>query len=765
MKSFMKIFIIILISFFTNQYSQAGQTRDIISFNDQWHFQGGSASGRQIDQMVDLPHTWNATDAQQGMPYFRGTALYSKTFDVPLSWKNKRIFVRFRGVNITAEVTLNGVDLGTHKGGYAAFCYELTSHLIPGQKNIMEVNVSNESNLEIIPLVGDFNNYGGIYRPVELIITNQVCISPLDYASPGVYVKQQKVHDEQADIEVITEVNNALKSMKLECRTTIFRQDGRVQDTGVASLEVPEKASEVRQKFTIANPHLWNGKADPYLYRVAVELFNDGHQLDSVSQPLGLRYFHIDADSGFYLNGHHLSLHGVSRHQDRQDKGNALSAADHRQDMALILDLGANAIRLAHYQQADLMYHIADSAGLIVWAEIPWVGAPGRFMGTSNGYEKTTAFKTIARQQLTELIRQNYNHPSILMWSIFNEIQNPEDNPPTALIKELYTLAHREDSSRLVVGASMLAPEGNENIHDVTDAIAWNRYFGWYYKMPKDMGDFLDQTHSLFPTYKIGISEYGAGGSINQHTSSLSPPNPFGSPHPEEWQSFYHEENLKVFDERPFVWCTFVWNMFDFGSQFRREGDHYGINDKGLVTFDRKHKKDAYYFYKANWSTQPVLHITSADFIFRKKDVTDVKVYTNLPKVSLSVNGKSWESKSPDKGIVVWKNIGLKQGNNGIIVKGSKDGNDYTDDCVWVVEGPFSGVNLVINIMNLIRMAHLLAAGFVVTALLIWLLGIRRLNKRRKGMRRLLYFFFYLLLVCSAILLVGQYFVTHMVGG
>ena len=306
----------------------------------------------------------------------------------------------------------------------------------------------------------------------------------------------------------------------------------------------------------------------------------------------------------------------------------------------------------------------------------------------------------IARQQLYELIRQNYNHPSILMWSIYNEIQNPEGAEPIDFIRELEAIVKAEDPGRLSVAASMLNPQDHPDMHQVTDLIAFNRYFGWYYKMPKDMGVFLDQLHQDFPELRIGISEYGAGGSIYQHSDKLTPPNPMGSPHPEEWQSYYHEENLKIFDDRPYVWGTFIWNMFDFGSHFRKEGDHYGINDKGLVTYDRSVKKDAFYFYKANWSDEPVLHITSSRYMFRDKRKTQVKVYTNLNDVILTVNGQDFPAKSPQKGIIIWDNIILDNGNNGIVVRAEKDGKIIVDDCLWVYETAFSGMNLGIKIFG-----------------------------------------------------------------
>jgi beta-galactosidase len=408
---------------------------------------------------------------------------------------------------------------------------------------------------------------------------------------------------------------------------------------------------------------------------------------------------------------------------------------------------------------------MTDEAGLVVWAELPWVGAPGGFMSESNGYEATEAFHSNARQQLLELIRQNYNHPSILMWSIFNEIQNPEGAESVEFVRELNELVKEEDPGRLTVGASMLSPQDQPELHSITDAIAFNRYFGWYYKEPKDMGNFLDEVHQAFPDFNIGISEYGAGGSIVQHADELKPPNPFGSPHPEEWQSFYHEENLKIFDERPFVWGTYVWNMFDFGSHFRKEGDHFGINDKGLVTYDRKTKKDAFFFYKANWSEEPVLHITSSRYIFREEAETQVKVYTNLDDVSLEVNGNEFQRKSPEKGIITWDEITLQNGNNGIIVSSTRDGKTYYDDCTWVLERPFGGMNLIIKLMDFMTIAARVGIGGLIVAFLIWAFGIRKVRRGPRWKKIILWTITILIALVSILILLVKFYTSNMIGG
>ena len=765
MKTYNYLRLLVIIILFGFSFNATGQVRNEIPFNAQWNFQIESITGLEVDELVNLPHTWNARDAQEGIKYLRSTGHYSKRFVADKSWSGKRVFIRFEGANISSSTKINGQQLGEHKGGYAAFCYELTDHLMFDQENLIEVDVSNEENLEVIPLVGDFNNYGGIYRPVSLLILNPVCITPLDYASPGIYITQKNVSERSAEVEVLTKVSNSSdQNVKIDYRVSILNDAREVLDSKIGAYDIGVGEMEIVQAFTIDEPHLWNGKKDPYLYSVQVEILHDGQVIDTKSEPMGLRYFRVDANEGFFLNGEPMDLRGVSRHQDRKDKGSAISDADHRQDMDMMLEMGINALRLAHYQHAELIYDLTDSAGVVVWAELPWVGGPSGFMGNSNGYENTEAFHEIARQQLYELIRQNYNHPSILMWSIYNEIQNPEGAEPIDFIRELEAIVKQEDPGRLSVAASMLNPQDHPDMHQVTDLIAFNRYFGWYYKEPKDMGVFLDKLHQDFPDLKIGISEYGAGGSIHQHSDKLVPPNPMGSPHPEEWQSYYHEENLKIFDDRPFVWGTFVWNMFDFGSHFRKEGDHYGINDKGMVSYDRKTKKDAFYFYKANWSDQPVLHITSSRYVFRKKANTDVKVYTNLDDVTLMVNGEKISAESPDKGIIIWEDILLEQGNNSIVVTAEKDGKTYTSDCLWVFENPYAGMNLVIKLFNFMTIAYKVALGGFILAFMLWFFGIRKAKRHQKFRKFVLWTVVVLVSLASTAIALGKFAMSNMLG-
>lgn len=739
----------------------SGAQRTEIPLNQNWNFTGGSVTGEPIHEIVDIPHTWNAKDAQEGIPYYRGEGVYTKSFTPDIAWKNQRLFIRFEGVMTTAQVYLNGKLLGEHRGGYSAFIFELTDKIIYEQENVLKVVANNAYTLEVLPLFGDFNVYGGMYRPVNLLITPKVCISPLDYASPGIYLKQTSVTKESATVDASILISNASSQPEnITVVATLFDAEGNSVESLQKEISANTGESEVAQQVTIANPHLWDGKKDAYLYQVKTDIIQNGKITDSKTEPLGLRFFRVDSNDGFFLNGQHIPLHGVSRHQDRNDKGNALSYSHHKQDMDFMLEMGINALRLAHYQHSETMYDLTDSAGIIVWAEMPWVGGPGALMGGSNGYEPTDAFHNNAKQQLIELIRQNFNHPSICFWSIFNEIQNPEEPSPIDFIHELNDLAHKEDPSRLTVGASMLDPK--ENIHDITDAIAWNRYFGWYYSEPKDMGKFLDKIHENNPDWCIGISEWGAGASIYQHSEKLEKPNPFGSPHPEEWQQYYAEEHLKIYNERPFVWGTFYWNMFDFGSQFRREGDHFGINDKGLITFDRKVKKDAFYLFKANWNNEPVLYIASKRFVFRNNEKTSVKGYSNLPSVTLKVNGEIIGSKSPEDGMVTWDNISLNKGNNGIVVTGESNGETLKDSCVWVLEG--FGTMQIAKIFDLMKyIPHALIIGLL---LLIWLWfkGWRKKQETARWKRITARVFFFTIVVIKILMIVVKVLISSALG-
>ncbi len=643
--------------------SMFAQRQDILLNND-WNFRFSHQVQKGTEVRVDLPHTWNAQDALSGkIDYKRGIGNYEKNLFIRPEWKGKRLFIRFEGVNNIADVFINRRHIGEHRGGYGAFIFEITGKVEYGKENSILVRVNNGEQLDIMPLVGDFNFYGGIYRDVHLLITDETCISPLDYASPGVRLIQDSVSHRYAKVRAIVDLSNG-SSGNQEVELNVRLLDGqRVVKEGTKNVNL--SGNEVMQQeltFEIDQPHLWNGRQDPFLYQAEVTLFRNGQMVDRVTQPLGLRFYRIDPDKGFFLNGKHLPLQGVCRHQDRSEVGNALRPQHHEEDVALMLEMGVNAVRLAHYPQATYFYDLMDKNGIIVWAEIPFVG-PGGY--NDKGFVDLPAFRANGKEQLKELIRQHYNHPSICVWGLFNELTELGDNP-VEYIKELNVLAHQEDTTRSTTSASNQMGD----LNFITDAIAWNRYDGWYGGTPADLGKWLDRMHKDHPEICIAISEYGAGASIYHQQDSLVKTVPTSWWHPENWQTYYHIENWKTISSRPYVWGSFVWNMFDFGAAHRTEGDRPGINDKGLVTFDRKVRKDAFYFYKANWNREePMLYLTGKRNTVRTQRLQTIIAFTNQAGAELFVNGKSYGKAIPDSyAILEWKNVELEPGENEIKV-------------------------------------------------------------------------------------------------
>ena len=643
--------------------SMFAQRQDILLNND-WNFRFSHQVQKGTEVRVDLPHTWNAQDALSGkIDYKRGIGNYEKNLFIRSEWKGKRLFIRFEGVNNIADVFVNRRHIGEHRGGYGAFIFEITGKVEYGKENSILVRVNNGEQLDIMPLVGDFNFYGGIYRDVHLLIIDETCISPLNYASPGVRLIQDSVSHKYAKVRAVVDLSNGGSSNR-EVELNVRLLDGqRVVKEGTKKVNLSGNAA-MQQEFTfeIDQPHLWNGRQDPFLYQAEVILSRNGQMVDRVIQPLGLRFYRIDPDKGFFLNGKHLPLQGVCRHQDRSEVGNALRPQHHEEDAALMLEMGVNAVRLAHYPQATYFYDLMDKNGIIVWAEIPFVG-PGGY--NDKGFVDLSAFRANGKEQLKELIRQHYNHPSICVWGVFNELTELGDNP-VEYIKELNVLAHQEDTTRPTTSASNQMGD----LNFITDAIAWNRYDGWYGGTPADLGKWLDRMHKDHPEICIAISEYGAGASIYHQQDSLVKTVPTSWWHPENWQTYYHIENWKTISSRPYVWGSFVWNMFDFGAAHRTEGDRPGINDKGLVTFDRKVRKDAFYFYKANWNREePMLYLTGKRNTVRTQRLQTITAFTNLSGAELFVNGKSYGKAIPDSyAILEWKNVELEPGENEIKV-------------------------------------------------------------------------------------------------
>ena len=652
--------------------------RENILINQDWNFRFSHQVDKNSSRRVDLPHTWNAQDALSGKPdYKRGIGNYDKKLFIRSEWKGKRLFLRFEGANCVSNVFINGKQIGEHRGGYGAFIFEITDKVNYGKDNTVLVRVNNGEQLDVMPLVGDFNFYGGIYRDVHLLVTEDICISPLDYASPGVYLFQQHVGEKQAAVLARINLSNGTEhprqaTLRLQVKEgdkVVYQADKKVTVAPHTSVQ-PEEMS-----FTLLNPRLWNGREDPFMYQTVITLVKDGKEIDKVEQPLGLRYYATDADRGFFLNGKHLPLHGVCRHQEWAEVGNALRPMHHEEDTRLMLEMGVNAIRLAHYPQATYMYDLMDRNGIVTWAEIPFVG-PGGY--ADKGFVDQPSFRENGKEQLKEMIRQHFNHPSICFWGLFNELKENGDNP-LEYIKELNVLAHQEDPTRPTTSASN---QGGA-INFITDNIAWNRYDGWYGAIPATLASWLDKTH---PEIKIAISEYGAGASIYHQQDSLVQTSPGSWWHPENWQTEYHIQNWKIISERPYVWGSFVWNMFDFGAAHRTEGDRPGINDKGLVTHDRKVKKDAFYFYKANWNPEPMVYIAGRRSVNRVKPVTEVQIFSNCAEVTLKVNGQIIKKMQPDGvKVCIFKDIRLKKGENNIEVSAENGKRVITDACCWIL--------------------------------------------------------------------------------
>ncbi|SHF80656.1 glycoside hydrolase family 2 protein [Pedobacter caeni] len=657
-------------------FNHASGGRETIPFNKNWQFYFAYNFEQGIKkETVNLPHTWNAMEVLKGVPdYNRTSAIYENKLNVLPAWAGKRLFLYFDGANSVATVFVNNKSVGSHKGGYTGFAIEITDAVKPGENTVM-VQVSNAYRLDVLPLHGDFNIYGGIHRPVSLILTDKNCISPLDYGAPGVYLKQKQVSEASAEIEVLTKLSLSDPN-NLSLRTTLLDGDKKVIST-IANAVATENSKELKQVIKVQKPHLWNGKADPYLYQVRIELLQNGQVVDQLSQPLGLRYFSVDPDKGFFLNGKYLDLYGAGRHEDVSGKGSALTDEDQKGDMELMKELGATAARLTHYPHSKLFYELCDQNGIVVWSEIPFVG-PGGYTGT--GYVKDQELETNIKQLLKELIRQNYNHPSVCFWGLFNELKLNFDDPQP-FIKELNALAKQEDPSRLTTLASNL---GASSFIDLTDLMGWNQYFGWYGGKFEQVAKWADDTHQALPAKPISISEYGAGGSPFKHTEGLVKAEAGSDFHPEEWQTAFHEKHWEELKKRPFIWGKFIWVLADFGSAIRTEGDANGINDKGLVTYDRKVKKDAFYFYKANWNPEPMVYIAERRNTSRTIAATSVKVFSNVPAAELWVNGKRIGKKTKNEvNTMIWENVQLSKGNNNIVVKTKHKGKELSDSCVW----------------------------------------------------------------------------------
>ena len=627
-----------------------------ITINDNWLFSIDEVKIENIKNhnfiTLDLPHTWNHHDGEDGNDdYKRTKATYIKHFTY--LEENQRVFIEFEGANSITTVLLNGVCLGEHKGGYSRFRFEMTKHL--RKENELIVYVDNRHDEEVYPLTADFTFFGGIYRSVHLIFTNDTCFDLLHKGADGVYVTQKKITKEQALFDIDIYIDNPIQNThNYKVVTTLKDMDGCMVISKTSEFKSIENR-HITHTLSIDYPHLWHGIKDPYLYSVEVCLYQHNQLIDQRIIATGFRYFHVDHES-FYLNGEHYKLYGVCRHQDREHKGNALTDDMHQEDIKLIQEIGANSIRLAHYQQADIIYTLCDQKGFIVWAEIPYISR--------------TSLKDLkglnALSQMEELIKQNYNHSSICMWGIGNEITLRGDRGSSDdIYKALNDLTKSIDPYRLSTIAQLANVDYNDQHNLITDLIGYNLYYGWYVGKAEDINDWLNNYHLIHPKKPVCISEYGAEGIINIHSEE---PKPWD--YSEEYHAWYHETIYPILEKTPFVWGSYVWNMFTFASDSRAEGNTKGINNKGLVSFDRKTKKDAFYYYQARWTNKPMLHLTSKRFTHRLKKEIEVKAYSNQKEVQFYHDEKHIGTVISETGVFKF-NIVLNQGRNEIKVKTS----------------------------------------------------------------------------------------------
>lgn len=581
--------------------------RTILPLNDNWKFFKAADPAKAQGEPVTLPHTWNAIDGQDGgNDYHRGTCWYEQELPKPELDGGKRVWLEIKGAAMTAEVYLNGEKLARHEGGYSTFRVDLTDHL--KEDNVLSISVDNSDNDTVYPQKADFTFYGGLYRDVNLIIVPAVHFELGYCGAPGIKVTPQvDLEKKSASVTVETwQVGEGTVTITAAGQTrTAIPVDGHA-----------------RAEFTIENVHLWDGVDDPYLYTASAVLDSG----DEVSARFGCRKFEIDPQKGFILNGRSYPLRGVSRHQDRKGAGNALTLEMHKDDMSIIREIGANTLRLAHYQHAQEFYDLCDENGIVVWAEIPYIT-----MHMKNGRANTLS-------QMEELVAQCYNHPSIAVWGLSNEITaaSAVDEDLLENHRLLNDLCHHMDKTRPTTMADVFMLETDSPILEIPDVNSYNLYFGWYLGDLEQNDEFFDEYHAKFPDRCIGFSEYGADANP-QYQSAV----PEKGDYTESYQAVYHEHILNMIEERPWLWATHVWNLFDFAADGRDEGGKHGENQKGLVTFDRKLKKDAFYLYKAAWNkTEPFVHLCGSRYVDRTEDVTEIKVYSNQPEVSLYVDGR-----------------------------------------------------------------------------------------------------------------------------
>lgn len=641
--------------------------RETIDLNRNWQFAyGGDLRARTA---VDLPHTWNRDAVGVSLRNARGTASYIRDLSAPRSWAGKRVYIRFHGVNSAANLFVNGRFAGEHRGGYTAFTFEITPYLRLGETNNLWVRMSNAPQLDYMPIDSDFNVYGGIHREVELIVVEPTHLALSNHGSDGVRLQQTRVDAQQARIDATVRVDAStagnyavgVEVYDPERDSVVLSQSERIR--------VQAPGGSVSLPLQIREPHRWQGRKDPFRYHFRITLKEGARTLDSLVVPMGLRSFAVDPQRGFLLNGEPYPLHGVTRVEDRMNAGSALLPRHQEKDLALLLEMGANAVRMKGYPHSPRFYELCDRNGIVVWSEIPLAASA---FGPEGGYIHKPGFRENGKQQLTEMILQQINNTSVLCWGLFSNLSTRGTDSPVGYIRELNELARTLDPTRPTVASS----DQDGEINFITGLIGWSQYLGWSGGQPSDVDLWLSQLQSNWNNLQSGIGEYGAGGAISRQSDTLTRPDPRGTDHPERWQTHYHEQVYAIFARYPSLWGTFAHTLADYGGVHFRGGDWPGVSDYGLVSYDRQEKKDAFYFYKANWNADdPFVYIAEKRWNERTQPRQSIRVYSNRKESELFVNGVSQGVRTGENGIFRWDEVTLSEGVNEIEAR-------TPDDCV-----------------------------------------------------------------------------------
>ncbi|MFB5432692.1 glycoside hydrolase family 2 protein [Enterococcus casseliflavus] len=645
----------------------------IKKFNDNWLFTKEDQPSYAIErineaEVIALPHCFNAIDGQDGDGMFTGACWYQKHLNITDEELNKHLFLEIGAASLLSNVYLNGTLVKSNNCGFSMFRTNLTGYLKEGN-NLISIRVDNSLSDSVYPLMGDFSFYGGIYRDVKLIEAEPMHFDLLDNGRDGIYVTQRKIDENNFELDIKGKVvNEDLNPADGKIIIKLRDKEGNLVLDTTRDLDVSSE-TEFNILKKIKNPNLWQGVNNPYMYSLEFELFSENKICDKKTIEIGFRSVEIDPDKGVHLNGKAIKLNGVARHQDFAGVGNALTKEHMDLDMSLIKEVGANSVRLSHYQHDDYFYSLCDREGILVWAEIPFISVPSTSDKTNQN----------AKDQLERLIKQAYNHTSIYCWGIQNEITVTTENDYIYdQVKELASIAKNLDKNRYTAQANIYSVADESPLNEFTDLIGYNLYYGWYYKEIQDLGPRLDDFHKAKPNKPIMVTEYGVDTNPKFHSYD-----PKVKDYTEEFQLLFHDNSLKTFAERPFVLGGYVWNMFDFGSDTRNEGDNKGKNQKGLVTIDRKIKKDAFYLYKAYWAKEPFVKLAGSRFKNRHEALNDIVVLSNLNRIRLYLNDKFQTEINNDEPMKKFNGVKLSLGENTVKVEAfDKDGTIYSDEIV-----------------------------------------------------------------------------------